>query len=175
MSNSSSLIKWISWIQNHVLTCLVLCISGISQPFPPYILILTLSQMTNFKHFWTERDCRRQFQIWWKWQKILQMCRKTLWEKEKLLVTSNFSFYDSVFKILVLQTCKSQGLFGNGLTHWKKKSFRKTLKLAISIFSRMLSMQSVYISIYFCSVFKIWTVLKWCKREWVNPLPDEKF
>ena len=41
---------------------------------------------------------------------------KTLWEKEKLLVTSNFSFSHCVFKRLVLQTCKNQGLFGKGLT-----------------------------------------------------------
>ena len=40
---------------------------------------------------------------------------KTLWEKEKLLVTSNFSFPPSVFKGLLLQTCKNQGLFGKGL------------------------------------------------------------
>ena len=37
---------------------------------------------------------------------------KTLWEKEKLLVTSNFLFSLSVFKTLVLQTPKNQGLFG---------------------------------------------------------------
>ena len=41
---------------------------------------------------------------------------KTLWEKEKLLVTSNFSFSCSVFKRLVQQTRKNQGLFGKGLT-----------------------------------------------------------
>ena len=38
-----------------------------------------------------------------------------LWEKEKLLITSNFSFSHGVFKRLVLQTCKKQGLFGKGL------------------------------------------------------------
>ena len=42
---------------------------------------------------------------------------KTLWEKEKLLVTSNFSFSHSVFKRLVLQTRKNQGLFGKGLIY----------------------------------------------------------
>ena len=41
--------------------------------------------------------------------------KKTLLEKEKLLVTSNFSFSHSVFKILVLQTRKNQGLFGKAL------------------------------------------------------------
>ena len=39
----------------------------------------------------------------------------TLWEKEKLLTMSNFSFSHSVFKRLVLLTRKSQGLFGKGL------------------------------------------------------------
>ena len=42
---------------------------------------------------------------------------ETLWEMEKLLVTSNFSFSHSVFKRLVLQTHKNQGWFGKGLTH----------------------------------------------------------
>ena len=42
--------------------------------------------------------------------------QKTLWEKGKLLVTSDFSFSHSVFKRLVLQTRKNKGLFGKGLT-----------------------------------------------------------
>ena len=40
---------------------------------------------------------------------------KTLCEKEKLLVMSNFSFSHSVFKRPVLQTRENQGLFGKGL------------------------------------------------------------
>ena len=40
---------------------------------------------------------------------------KTQREKEKLLIMSNFSFSHSVFKRLVLQTRKNQGLFGKGL------------------------------------------------------------
>ena len=35
---------------------------------------------------------------------------RKLWEKEKLLVTSNFSFSHTVSKRLVLQTRKKQGL-----------------------------------------------------------------
>ena len=42
--------------------------------------------------------------------------KKILWEKEKLLITSNFSFPLGVFKRLVWQTCRIQGLFGKGLT-----------------------------------------------------------
>ena len=45
--------------------------------------------------------------------KSSQNGQKTPWEKENLLVTSNFSFSHSVFKRLVVQTCKNQGLFGN--------------------------------------------------------------
>ena len=36
----------------------------------------------------------------------------TLREKEKLLIMSNFSFSHSVFKTILLQTCKNKGLFG---------------------------------------------------------------
>ena len=54
---------------------------------------------------------------------ISQNGLKTLWEKEKLLVTSNFSFSHSVFRRLVLQTRKNQGLFGKGLTTLKKEPF----------------------------------------------------
>ena len=39
---------------------------------------------------------------------------KTLWEKEKLLVTSNFSFSHCVFKRLILQTRKYQACLGRG-------------------------------------------------------------
>ena len=41
---------------------------------------------------------------------------KTLWEKEKLLVTSNFSFSHSVFKRLVSQECQKVSLCRKGLT-----------------------------------------------------------
>ena len=51
---------------------------------------------------------------------------KTLWEKEKLLVTSNFSFSHSVFKRLVQQTRKNQGLFGKGLKEFQESLDRCT-------------------------------------------------
>ena len=79
--------------------------------------------MTDFRLFQTERVCRRQFQIGYKWQKVHPNRQKTLWEKEKLLVTSNFSFSHSVFKRLILQTHKNQGLFGKGLTNLYRTPF----------------------------------------------------
>ena len=39
---------------------------------------LTLSQTTNFGLFQIERVCRRQFQIGWKWQKVLQRVENTV-------------------------------------------------------------------------------------------------
>ena len=81
----------------------------------PNLTILTLSQTTNFRLFQTGGVCRRQFQIWWKWQKALEMGRKHCGKKEKLLIMSNFSFSHSVFKRLLLQTRTNQGLFGKGL------------------------------------------------------------
>ena len=38
--------------------------------------ILTYYQTTNFRLFQTERVCRRQFQIWRKWKKVIQTGRK---------------------------------------------------------------------------------------------------
>ena len=75
---------------------------------------LTHYQMTNFRLFQTERVCRRQFKIWRRWHKVIQTGRKH-WEKEKLLVMSNFSFSHSVFKRLVSQGRQKVSLCGNGL------------------------------------------------------------
>ena len=40
---------------------------------------------------------------------------KTLWEKEKLLVTSNFSFSHNVFKSCQLLMCQNEYLWSKGL------------------------------------------------------------
>ena len=48
-------------------------------------------------------------------RKLPKWEEKPLREKEKLLVTSKFSFSHSVFKRIVLQTRKNQGLLGKGL------------------------------------------------------------
>ena len=48
--------------------------------------ILTLSQTTNFRLFCTERVCRGQFQICWKWQKILQTGRKLCGKRRNCLL-----------------------------------------------------------------------------------------
>ena len=77
-------------------------------------ICLTHYQTTNFRLFQTEWVCRRQFQIWQKWQKVIQTGRKHCGEKEKLLITSNFSFSHSVFIRPVSQRCQKASLCGNG-------------------------------------------------------------
>ena len=101
--------------------CVVNCVV-MGQNYKNERFRLTLSQTTNFGLFQTERVCRQQFQFWWKRKESSLNGQKTLWEKEKLLVTSNFSFPHSMFKRLLLQTRKNQGLFGKGL----KESFQHT-------------------------------------------------
>ena len=54
---------------------------------------------------------------------VIQTGRKHCGKKEKLLVTSNFSFSHSVFKRLVSQGRQKASLCGNGLTFPKVKKF----------------------------------------------------
>ena len=54
---------------------------------------------------------------------------KTLWEKDKLLVTSNFSFSHSVFKRLVLQICKNTPRACLGIGKLKPLSITPVLQL----------------------------------------------
>ena len=75
---------------------------------------LTLSHTTNFRLFQTERVCR--WQIWWIWQKVLQMDRQH-YGKRRNCSLRRISPFPTVFsKDLLVQTRKNQGLFGKGLT-----------------------------------------------------------
>ena len=87
----------------------------------PNLHPLTLSQTTNFRLFQIERVCRPQFQIWWKWQNVLQTS-KQLWKTE-ITLYEQFLLFPSVFNRLVLQKSKNHGLFRKVLriilqTHW---------------------------------------------------------
>ena len=75
---------------------------------------LTHSQMTYLRPFQTERIRRRQFQIWWIWQKVLRMYRKHCGKKRNCSLRA-ISLFPTVFKRRVPQTCKNQGLFWKGL------------------------------------------------------------
>ena len=71
--------------------------------------------MTNFRRFQTERVYRRQFKFIENGRKLSKQVENTVGKGEiahyqKLLISH------SVFKRLVLQRHKNQGLFGKGLT-----------------------------------------------------------
>ena len=92
--------------------------------------------MTNFRLFQTESVCRRQFQFFTIMAENSSNGWKTLWEKEKLLVMSNFSFSHSVFKRSLLQTRKIQGLFGEGLNCSEEENNKGKKKKIPPILSR---------------------------------------
>ena len=104
---------------------------------------LTLSQTTNFRLFQTKRACRRQFQVWGKWQKVLLNGRKQCGKRRNCLLQA-ISPFPSVFKRLVLQTHKNQGLFGKRLIKF------------------CLSSQLMTDSIIMFHILPLWTWLKFC-------------
>ena len=74
---------------------------------------------------------------------------KTLWEKEKLPATSNFSFSHRVFKRPLLQTRKNQGLIGKGLlinvhvlnqmTNFGRSKIEVVSPFSLNVFSNLYS------------------------------------
>ena len=57
-----------------------------------------------------------------KWGCTFLIEYKTLWEKEKLLVTSNFFFSHNVFKSCMLLMCLNEYLWSKGLRWWDWRS-----------------------------------------------------
>ena len=57
---------------------------------------LTHYQTTNFRLFQTERVCRRQFQIWWKWQKVIQTGRKQCGKRRNCSLWKGFTVWEWV-------------------------------------------------------------------------------
>ena len=67
--------------------------------------MLTHYQTTNFRLFQIERDCRRQFQIWRKWKKVIQTGRKHCGKRRNC----------SLQAISACPTVFSKGLFPRGV------------------------------------------------------------
>ena len=75
---------------------------------------LTLSQTTNFRLFQTEKVCRRQFWIWWKWQTVFQMGRKHCGKRRNCSLRA-ISHLPTVFsKDLYCRHVKCRACFGKG-------------------------------------------------------------
>ena len=60
------------------------------------------------------KESADEFQIWWKWYKVLQMGRKKL-EKREIARYEQFIVFPQVFKILLLQTHKTRAYLGKVL------------------------------------------------------------
>ena len=83
-------------------------------PCFPWFL-LTLSQVTNFGLFQTDRVCRRQFEICWKWRKVLWIGRKHHGKRRNCLLRGISSFFNTVFsKDLYCRRIKTRICLGEG-------------------------------------------------------------
>ena len=73
--------------------------------------------ISKFRLYQTERVCRRHFELHGNGRKFpKQSVENTVGKNDKLLVTSNLSFFPTVFpKDFVMQLQKKQGLFGKWL------------------------------------------------------------
>ena len=79
------------------------------------IKYLTHYQTTNFRLFQTERVCRRQFQIWRKWQKVIQTGRKHCGKRRNCSLRAISPFPAVFSKGLFPRGCQKVSLCGNGL------------------------------------------------------------
>ena len=75
---------------------------------------LTLSQTTNFGLFQTQNVCRRQFQIWWKWQKVLEMGRKHCGKRRNCSLRAISPFPAVFSKDLYWEHVKRRACLGKG-------------------------------------------------------------
>ena len=74
---------------------------------------VSLSQTANFRRFQTEKVCRRQFQIWRKWQKVTQMGRKLCVKRRNCSLRAISPFHTVISKGLFprgIKTCHCVGM-----------------------------------------------------------------
>ena len=76
---------------------------------------LTLSQTTNFRPFQTERGSRRQFQIWWKWKKVIEMGGKHCGKRRNCSLRAISPFPTVFSKELYCRHVKTRACLGKGL------------------------------------------------------------
>ena len=75
---------------------------------------LTLSQTTNSRLFQTERVCKQQFQIWWKWWKVLWRGRKHCGKRRNCSSRAISSFPTVFSKDLYCRHVKTRTCVGKG-------------------------------------------------------------
>ena len=85
--------------------------------------ILTQYQTTNCRLFQTERVCRRQLQIWRKWQEVIQAGRKHCRKRRNCSLRAISPFTTVFSKGLFPRGVKRCHLCGNGLTTPRKRPY----------------------------------------------------
>ena len=73
------------------------------------------SQTTNFRLFQTEKLADDNLKFDKNGRKFFNRIENTVGKEDITRKMSNFSFSHSIFKRLILQTRKNQGLFGKGI------------------------------------------------------------
>ena len=73
--------------------------------------------MTNFRHFQTEGICRRQFRIWWKWQKLVKTGRKHRGKRRNCSLWAISPFPTVFSKDLYCRHCKKTRLVWEHLSN----------------------------------------------------------
>ena len=77
-------------------------------------VVLTLSQMTNFRLVQIARVCRLQFQFCWKWQKALQTGRKQCGKRRNCSLRAISPFPTVFSKDLYCRHIKTRACLGKG-------------------------------------------------------------
>ena len=77
-------------------------------------ILLTLSQMINFRLFHTKRVCRRQFQVWWKWQNVFQTGRKHCGKRRNCSLWAISPFPTLFSKDFYCRHVKTRACLGKG-------------------------------------------------------------
>ena len=88
---------------------------NICYSFQKEFMILTLYLICQFLAFQIQHQIKYDVKNMNKWGYNYLIGLKTLWEKEKLLVTSNFSFSHNVFKSCLLLMRQNEYLWNRGL------------------------------------------------------------
>ena len=78
-------------------------------------MCLTHYQTTNFRLFQTERVCRRQLWIWWKWQEVLWTVRKHCGKRRNCSLQAISPFSTVFSKDLYCRHVKTRAFLGKGL------------------------------------------------------------
>ena len=120
---------------------------------------LTHYQTTNFRLFQTERVCRRQFQIWRKWRKVIQTGRKHCGKRRNCSLRAISPFPTVFSKRLVSKRRQKVSLCGNGLRNPPTPS--KTRPHRYTSPSRAMSFCLQYHYLFFTHT-KVFEILKYC-------------